>query len=361
MENRIRIGFTLGDVNGIGPEVVIKALEDKRMLGLCTPVIYGSNRIISFYKKLFNLEGLSYTTINSADQANAKAVNIINCITQEVMIMPGQENETGARVALTSLEAATNDLLKGQLDAIVTAPINKHNLQSIGFNYPGHTEYFNAKAPESESVMLLMQGDLRVGLATGHIPVKDVASALTKEGLLRKLEIIHHSLKQDFASTGPRIAVLGLNPHAGDSGTLGAEESNIIIPAIKAAQEKKMFVTGPFSADGFFGSGQYQHFDAILAMYHDQGLAPFKTIAYEEGVNYTAGMPFIRTSPDHGVAYDIAGKNLADEQSFSEAIFTAIKIFKNRTEYQELIENRLKPRVLANDNGIDEDLPEESE
>ncbi|HNA57930.1 MAG TPA: 4-hydroxythreonine-4-phosphate dehydrogenase PdxA [Chitinophagales bacterium] len=351
MENRIRIGFTLGDVNGIGPEVVIKALEDKRMLGLCTPVIYGSNRIISFYKKLFNLEGLSYTTINSADQANAKAVNIINCITQEVMIMPGQENETGARVALTSLEAATNDLLKGQLDAIVTAPINKHNLQSIGFNYPGHTEYFNAKAPESESVMLLMQGDLRVGLATGHIPVKDVASALTKEGLLRKLEIIHHSLKQDFASTGPRIAVLGLNPHAGDSGTLGAEESNIIIPAIKAAQEKKMFVTGPFSADGFFGSGQYQHFDAILAMYHDQGLVGFKSLSFGGGVNYTAGLPFVRTSPDHGTAFDIAGKNEASAESMLQAIFTAVDIVRSRKVYHEITANPLKRTEVASERG----------
>lgn len=351
MENRIRIGFTLGDVNGIGPEVVLKALEDKRMLGLCTPIIYGSNRIVSFYKKLSNLEGLTYTTAATADLANAKAVNIINCITQEVMIMPGQENETGAQVALASLEAATTDLLNGHIDAIVTAPINKHNLQSIGFAYPGHTEYFNAKAGLRDSVMLLMQGELRVGLATGHIPVKDVAAALTKEKLLQKLDIIHHCLKQDFASTSPKIAVLGLNPHAGDGGALGAEETNVIIPAIKAAQDKKMFVTGPFSADGFFGSGQYQEFDAVLAMYHDQGLVGFKSLSFGNGVNFTAGLPFVRTSPDHGTAFDIAGKNIASPESMLQAIFTATDIVRNRREYQEATKNPLKRTEVASERG----------
>ena len=262
----MKIGFTLGDVNGIGPEVVLKALEDKRMLGICTPVIYGSNRIISFYKKMFNLEGLSYTTAQSADQLNAKAVNVINCIQHEVMILPGQENETGAQVALTSLEAATADLLSGKIDALVTAPINKHNLQSIGFAYPGHTEYFAAQAGNQEGLMLLMQGDLRVGLITGHVPVKDVAQQLSSAGILKKIEVVHHALKQDFASTSPKIAVLGLNPHAGDGGALGAEETQIIIPSIKMAQDKRILVTGPFSADGFFGSGQYQFFDAVLGL-----------------------------------------------------------------------------------------------
>ncbi len=347
----MRIGFTLGDVNGIGPEVVLKALEDKRMLGICTPVIYGSNRIISYYKKLCNLEGLSYATAPGAEQLNPKAVNVINCIGHEVMIMPGQENETGAQVALASLEAATADLLAGQLDALVTAPINKHNLQSIGFAYPGHTEYFQAKAGASESVMLLMQGDLRVGLATGHVPVKDVAAQLQMGLLLKKLETIHHTLKQDFASTSPKIAVLGLNPHAGDGGALGAEELQVIIPAIKAAQEKKMLVTGPFSADGFFGSGQYQFFDAVLAMYHDQGLVGFKSLSFGNGVNYTAGLPFVRTSPDHGTAYDIAGKNLANPESVLQATFTAIDIVRNRRAYLEATKNPLKRTEVASERG----------
>lgn len=351
MDNRIRIGFTLGDVNGVGPEVVLKALEDKRMLGICTPVIYGNNKIISFYKKLCNLEGLSYSTVNSADQATHKSVHVINCIQQDVMIMPGQENEVGARVALASLEAATKDLLDGHIDAIVTAPINKHNLQSIGFAYPGHTEYFQSFAPQSESVMLLMQGELRVGLVTGHVPVKDVAASISKEKILKKLEVIHHSLKQDFASTSPKIAVLGLNPHAGDGGALGAEETNIIIPAIKAAQEKKMLVTGPFSADGFFGSGQYQYFDAVLAMYHDQGLVGFKSLSFGNGVNYTAGLPFVRTSPDHGTAFDIAGKNLASPESLLQATFTAIDIVRSRNEYLEATKNPLKRTEVASERG----------
>lgn len=351
MENRLRIGFTLGDINGIGPEVVLKALEDKRMLSICTPVIYGSNKIISFYKKLSNLEGLTYTTAHNAEQANPKAVNVINCITQEVMIMPGQENEAGAQCALTSLEAATADLLAGHIDALVTAPINKHNLQSIGFAYPGHTEYFNAQAPNAESVMLLMQGDLRVGLVTGHVPVKEVSSALTTARILKKLEVIRHSLLQDFASTSPKIAVLGLNPHAGDGGALGAEETQVIIPAIKAAQEKRMFVSGPFSADGFFGSGQYQHFDAVLAMYHDQGLVGFKSLSFGNGVNYTAGLPFVRTSPDHGTAYDIAGKNMANPESLLQATFTAIDIVRNRREYLEATKNPLKRTEVASERG----------
>jgi len=350
MDGRIKIGFTIGDVNGVGPEVVLKALEDKRMLGLCTPVIYGSNRIISFYKKLLNLEGLNYSTANSAEQLNPKAVNIINCILQEVIIMPGQENAEGAKVAMTSLDAATADLLQGNIDALVTAPFSKNTMQAAGFAFPGHTEYFESKA-NTKSVMLLMQDDLRVGLATGHLPVKDVAGALSKEGILKKLDIIHHALKQDFASTSPRIAVLGLNPHAGDGGALGVEEMQIILPAIKAAQEKKMIVSGPFSADGFFGSGQYQHFDAVLAMYHDQGLVGFKSLSFGNGVNYTAGLPFVRTSPDHGTAFDIAGKNMANPESLLQAVFSAIDIVRNRSEYLEATKNPLQRTEVASERG----------
>jgi len=342
MDTKIKIGFTLGDVNGIGPEVLIKALEDKRMLSICTPIIYGSNRIISFYKKMINAEGFSYSNCNSAEQANPKAVNIINCITEDIILTPGQETEIGAKAALISLEAATEDLVNGKIDALVTAPINKNNLHSVGFQYPGHTEYFNAKANNKESVMMLMNENLRVGLVTNHLPLKDVTEAITKALILKKIEIIYQTLRQDFAITSPTIAVLGLNPHSGDNGLLGSEEKNIIIPAIKEAQDKKILAVGPFSADGFFGSSNYQQFDAILAMYHDQGLVGFKSLSFGSGINFTAGLPFVRTSPDHGTAYELAGKNVATHESMLHAIYAAIDICNNRFEYLESTKNPIK-------------------
>ena len=342
MENKLKIGFTMGDVNGIGPEVLIKALEDKRILALCTPVIYGSNRIISFYKKMFNAEGFAYTTCNSPEQANAKSINIINCIAEEILIQPGVDTEVAGKAAFISLETATTDLLAGKIDALVTAPINKMNMQQTGFNYQGHTEYFNAKANQPESVMLMMNDHLKVGLVTNHLALKDIPAAITKERILKKISIINQTLKQDFAIFNPTIAVLAMNPHSGDNGLLGNEEKNIIIPAIKEAQDKKMIVVGPFSADGFFGSGNYTKFDAVLAMYHDQGLVGYKSLSFGSGINFTAGLPFIRTSPDHGTAYDIAGKNMASPESMLQAIFTAIDIHHNRKEYQESIKNPLK-------------------
>lgn len=348
MENKLKIGFTMGDVNGIGPEVLIKALDDSRILKICTPVIYGSNRILSYYKKMFNIEGFNYTNCTSADQANSKSVNVINCILDDVLIQPGMETEVAGKAALISLEAAANDLLNNKIDALVTAPINKNNIQKSGFNYHGHTEYFNARA-NAESVMLLMNENLRVGLVTNHLPVKEIASAITKQKVLEKIEIIHNTLKQDFAIFNPTIAVLGLNPHSGDNGLLGDEEKNIIIPAIKEAQDKKILVVGPFSADGFFGSSNYQKFDAVLAMYHDQGLVGFKSISFGSGINYTAGLPFIRTSPDHGTAYDIAGKDLAQPESMMHAIFAAIDIFNNRKEYLESTKNPVKRTVVEAD------------
>ena len=351
MDNKIKIGFTLGDVNGIGPEVLIKALEDKRILGICTPVIYGSNRIISFYKKMINAEGFSYTTCATADQANSKAVNIINCITEEIILTPGQETEVGAKAALVSLEAASDDLINGKIDALVTAPINKNNLHTVGFKYPGHTEYFNARANNKESVMMLMNENLRVGLVTNHLPLKDVAGAITKELILQKIQIIYQTLKQDFALFNPTIAVLGLNPHSGDNGLLGQEEKNIIIPAIKEAQDKKILAVGPFSADGFFGSGNYQQFDAILAMYHDQGLVGFKSLSFGSGINFTAGLPFVRTSPDHGTAYDLAGKHTASADSMLHAIYAAIDICQNRADYLESTKNPLKRTYVEAERG----------
>jgi len=351
MENKIKIGFTLGDVNGIGPEVLIKALDDKRILNSCTPVIYASNRIISFYKKLMNAENFNYTTCNTPDQANPKSVNIINCIADEVIIQPGLETEAGGKNAFISLDAATKDLLAGKIDALVTAPINKNNMQQAGFNYPGHTEYFNEQAGNIESVMLLMDDHLKVGLATNHVPLKDVAQTITKEKILKKIEVLHHTLMQDFAIFKPTIAVLGLNPHSGDQGLLGDEEKNIIIPAIKAAQDKKIIAVGPFPADGFFGSGNYTKFDAILAMYHDQGLVPFKALSFGSGVNFTAGLPFVRTSPDHGTAYDLAGKNSASHESMLQAIYTAIDITANRKAYQIATANPLRKTVVESERG----------
>jgi len=342
MDNKLKIGFTLGDVNGIGPEVLIKALDDNRILKLCTPVIYGSNRILSFYKKMFNIEGFNYTTCIDADQTNTRSVNIINCIADDIILQPGQDTAVAGKTALISLEAATQDLLANKIDALVTAPINKNNMQQSGFNYHGHTEYFNAKAGDKESVMLLMNENLRVGLVTNHLAIKEIPTAFTKEKILQKIELINHSLKQDFAIFNPTIAVLGLNPHSGDGGLLGDEEKNIIIPAIKAAQDKKIYVVGPFAADGFFGSGNYQKFDVILAMYHDQGLVGFKSLSFGSGINFTAGLPFVRTSPDHGTAYDIAGKNEASGESMLHAIFGAIDICNRRVSYAESIKNPLK-------------------
>ena len=349
MDQRLRIGFTIGDVNGIGPEVLVKALSDNRILKICTPVIYGSNRILSFYKKMLNAEGFNYSVCTQADQASPKTINIINCITEEVIIQPGTDNETGGRNAYISLDAATLDLLDKKIDALVTAPVNKKNMQQQGFHYPGQTEYFNEKAGGQESVMLMMNGHLKVGLVTNHIPVKEIATAVTREKILKKITVLNQTLMQDFAIFRPTIAVLGLNPHAGDNGLLGDEEQRIVIPAIKEAQEKKMIVTGPFSADGFFGSGAWEKFDGVLAMYHDQGLVPYKLLSFGEGINFTAGLPFIRTSPDHGTAYDIAGKNLADPSSMLQAIFQASDIFHNREAYLESISNPLKRMAVESE------------
>ena len=348
MDDKLKIGFTLGDVNGIGPEVLIKALNDIRILKICTPIIYGSTKIFSYYKKLFNVEGFNYSTCINAEQANPKSINIINSITDDISIQPGQDTEVAGKAAFISLEAASNDLLNNKIDALVTSPINKNNLQSSGFSYPGHTEYFNARA-QAESIMFLMNENLRVGLVTNHLPIKEIASAITKQKIVEKIDIIYNALKQDFAIFNPTIAVLGLNPHSGDNGLLGEEEKDIIIPAIKEAQNKKIIVVGPFSADGFFGSGNYQKFDAILAMYHDQGLVGFKSLSFGSGINYTAGLPFVRTSPDHGTAYDIAGKNIAQPESMMHAIFAAIDIFNNRKEYLESTKNPLKRTMVESE------------
>ncbi|POY34753.1 4-hydroxythreonine-4-phosphate dehydrogenase PdxA [Solitalea longa] len=341
-QKKIKVGISIGDINGIGIEVILKSLLDNRILEHCIPIVYGSVKITSFHRKALNIQDFSFNIIQSTDQANPKRANLINCWDEEVKIDIGQQTENGGKYAFRSLEAATNDLLEGKLDALVTAPINKHNIQQEGFDFPGHTEYLQQKAGNDESLMFLVSDDLRVGVVTGHIPVKDVAGAITVEKILAKLRLMDKSLRKDFWIEKPKIAVLGLNPHAGDDGLIGDEEINTIIPAIEEARKEKILALGPYPADGFFGKGLHNQFDAVLAMYHDQGLVAFKALSFGTGVNFTAGLPFVRTSPDHGTGYDIAGKNQANETSFRKAIYTAIDVVRKRRETAELLENPLK-------------------
>ncbi len=329
-EEKIIVGISQGDINGIGLEVIIKSFLDPTIFELCTPVVFGSNKTASFHRKTLNIEDFSFNQIKEVSEANGKRANIINVYEEEVNIELGKQTEIGGKYALKSLEAAAYALAQGKVHVLVTAPINKENIQSPDFNFPGHTEYLESKFGDGNSLMFLVSDTLRVAVATGHIPVTQVAAALTVEKITNKIRALHRSLANDFNITKPKIAVLGLNPHAGDNGVIGNEEKNIILPAINIAKEEGIIAYGPYPADGFFGNKTYTQFDAVLAMYHDQGLVPFKTIAFNNGVNFTAGLPIVRTSPDHGTAYDIAGKNKASEKSFREAIYTAIDIYRNR-------------------------------
>lgn len=328
------IGISLGDINGIGPEVVIKALEDNRILKQFTPVIYGSGKVLSYYRKNLDRENFNYQQINSIDKVFHKKVNVLNVWDETVEITPGQANETGGKYAVLSLKAAVSDLKEGKIHALTTAPLSKELVQSDEFSFPGHTEYLTQEAGEKDSLMFLVRDELRVGVVTGHIPLKDVSKAVTKEKLKSKLGKMIKSLQKDFGIKKPRVAVMGLNPHAGENGLLGDEEENVISPIINEMKSGHHIVMGPFPSDGFFGQGTYKQYDCILAMYHDQGLIPFKTMAFEEGVNYTAGLPFVRTSPDHGTAFGIAGKNEADETSFRNALYLANDIVRQRNENQ---------------------------
>ncbi len=328
--NKPVIGITIGDINGIGPEVLIKALEDNRILRFMTPIIYGSSKVISYYRKALQLSDFSYHQIRDASQVFHKKINVINLWEETVEIQMGVENESGGKYALVSLKAAVNDLKSGKIDAIVTAPISKNNIQSEEFKFPGHTEYLADAFGTKDHLMLMVGDKMRIGLVTGHIPIKGIASALGKELIAKKLAILDKTLKADFGIKKPRIAVLGLNPHAGENGLLGNEEKDVISPVIKEFKEKGNLVFGPFPADGFFGSLLYSKYDGVLAMYHDQALIPFKTMCFETGVNYTAGLPAVRTSPDHGTAYSLAGKNEASESSMREAILLAAEIVNER-------------------------------
>lgn len=327
---KLKIGITLGDFNGIGPEVIIKTLADTRLLTYCTPIIYGSGAIINKTRKLLNVENFSFQQIRHVAELDAKRVNVLNCCDDELELNLGTPTPQSGKAARQSLLAASADLKAGQLDGIVTAPIDKDNIQSEEFKFPGHTEFFTTYFEAPESLMFLVSDTLRVATATGHLPVKEVAGKLTIPLLTQKLTILLQSLTHDFGILKPRVAVLGLNPHAGENGLLGREEPEIIIPALRALKERGHLVFGPFPADGFFGTRQYQQVDATLAMYHDQGLVPFKTLAFENGINYTAGLPIVRTSPDHGTAYNIAGANVARETSFRAALFLALDIIRQR-------------------------------
>jgi 4-hydroxythreonine-4-phosphate dehydrogenase len=352
------IGFTCGDLNGIGIELIIKTLSDHRILEICTPVVFANNKCINFYKKTMPEVNFSYSSVKELNRLNPKQVNIFNCWEEEVVINPGQLNEIGGKYALESLTQATQALKEGLIHGLVTAPIHKKNIHTEAFPYTGHTPYFKAFFNVSDVVMFMVAENMRVGLVTEHVTVADVSKHITRENILLKLKIMHNSLQKDFGVDKPKIAVLGLNPHAGDEGLIGAEEETIIKPAIKDAKQT-MLVFGPYSADAFFARGQFEKFDAVLAMYHDQGLIPFKSLAIGEGVNYTAGLPVIRTSPDHGTAFDIAGKDKADANSFIVAVFEAVDIYRSRNGYKEMRANPLRKmsaRMLAN--AVDERIEE---
>ena len=331
---KIRVAITQGDTNGVGYEVIMKAFEDPVMFELCTPIVYGSAKVAAYHKKVLDLD-TSFNVIDKAEDARDGRLNLLNCI-EDVKVELGHPSEEAGQAAFKALDQAMTDYRSGLYDVLVTAPINKATIQNPGFHFPGHTEYIEASMGDGKkALMILMNEDLRVALVTTHLPIKEVAQAISKETIMQKARIFHQTLKRDFRISNPRIAVLSLNPHAGDDGLLGTEEKDIIRPAIDELAAKGIQAFGPYPADGFFGSGSYLRFDGVLAMYHDQGLAPFKTIALESGVNYTAGLPIIRTSPDHGTAYDIAGQNKADANSMRQAIYTAIDVCRNRQNYDE--------------------------
>lgn len=337
MENRkIRVGITHGDINGVGYEVILKTFSDPTMLELCTPVVYGSPKVAAYYRKAMEIQ-TSFSIVNSAEEVQDGRVNVVNCIEEELKVELTKPTPEAGKTALAALERALADYREGLFDVLVTAPINKHTIQSDVFHFPGHTEYIEERVGEGQkALMILLKGDFRVALVTGHVPVRDIAGELTKELIMEKMEIFHRSLKKDFGIDNPRIAVFSLNPHAGDNGLLGTEEQEVIIPAMKEMIARGVQCFGPYPADGFMGSGNYTHFDGILAMYHDQGLAPFKALAMDEGVNFTAGLPIVRTSPAHGTAYDIAGKGIASEDSFRQAVYVAMDVFRNRAWEKEI-------------------------
>ena len=341
------MGISTGDINGIGLEVIIKALDNPKILELMTPIIYGSAKVISYHKNIVNPREFNFHSITNIDQIHTDKINIINCWTEDVTISLGEPNEESGKFAYSSLDKAAQDLKYGLVDVLVTAPVDKHAMYLAGFPYTGHTEFLTALTDQSESLMLMVSDELRIGLVTNHIPVSRIADAISEELIYRKIKTFHDSLQKDFGIERPIIAILGLNPHAGDRGLVGDEEERMIRPAIVQAKEMGMLVGGPFSADGFFGSGDYLKVDGTLAMYHDQGLIPFKALSFGQGVNFTAGLSFVRTSPDHGTADKIAGKNQADPSSFRKALFLAVDLFRNRRTFDQLHLDPLQKEELV--------------
>ena len=358
-ENKPVIGVSVGDINGIGIELIIKTFSDNRMLDICTPVIYGNNKVINFYRKTLPEINMNFTSMREAGRVNHKQLNLYSCWEEDVNINPGILNEIGGKYAVKSLTAAAQALKEGKIDGLVTAPLHKKNIQSAEFNFTGHTPYLKSLFGAADVAMFMVAENMRIALLTEHVPVKDVAGQITRESIISKLNVVNNSLKRDFNIVKPRIAVLALNPHAGDEGLIGKEEEDIIRPAIKEAKQRDIFCFGPYSADAFFARGQHEKFDGVLALYHDQGLIPFKSLAIGDGINFTAGLPAVRTSPDHGVAFDIAGKGIADEASFRESIYKCIDIINGRKEYDEQRKNplrKLSSVVVAN--AVDERITE---
>jgi 4-hydroxythreonine-4-phosphate dehydrogenase len=341
MDRKIKIGISQGDVNGISYEVMIKTFLDPRMSEICTPVIFGSSKVTAYHRKALNIENFTPTGINTPDEAKGKRVYIVNCIDDSIRVELGKSTESAGKASIRALKAACDALEAGKIDALVTGPVNKNNIQQADFNYNGHTEYLKDRFGAREVMMLMVSDILKVGLVASHIPIARLSEFITEELIAEKLQILSDSLLTDFGIRNPNIAVLGLNPHAGDEGLLGDEEQQIITPAIARAKNSGIAAFGPFPADGFFGAGKFSKFDAVLAMYHDQGLAPFKALCMDEGVNYTAGLPVVRTSPAHGTAFELAGKNLASTSSFRNAIYQAINIVRNRELYSEISSNPL--------------------
>jgi len=341
-DRKVVVGITHGDFNGISYEIIIKTLMEPRILEICTPVVYGSSKIASYYRKALNYNDINFNLVKKAELASSKRQNIVNVTEQEVKIDIGESTEIAGKLSLMALDMATSDLKNNHIDVLLTAPINKKNIQSGDFHFKGHTEYLAERFNASNYLMMMVAPDLRIGFVTGHVPIKNISDTLTEELILRKLIVMNNSLIRDFGIDKPKIALLGLNPHSGDSGVIGNEETSVIIPAMKKAQSENILCFGPYPPDGFFGSLKYRQFDGVLAMYHDQGMIAFKIIAFNEGVNYTAGLPVVRTSPAHGVAYDIAGKNIASPESFRNAMYLACDIFTNRNNYDSLKANPLK-------------------
>lgn len=343
---KIIAAISQGDINGIGYEVIIKTLMDAEITDTCTPVVYGSPKVAAYHRKALNINNFSFNNIRSAEEAHHQKANLINCLDDNIRVELGKSTAQGGEAAFASLEKAVADLKGGKVDVLVTAPIDKNNIQSDNFRFNGHTEYLMEKAGVDDVLMFMVSESLRIGVATGHVPLREVPGLITAGLLIRKMKIMNQSLMVDFGIRRPRIAVLGLNPHAGDNSLLGREEEDIIAPAIQQAVRDNILAFGPFPADGFFGSGSFTKFDGILAMYHDQGLTPFKALSFDTGVNFTAGLPFVRTSPAHGTAYQIAGKGEASESSFRHALFLACDVFRNRQLYAEITRNPLKHQEI---------------